>query len=103
MAKKKAQGYKLTNEARKRLNKYLTAIRQGITNVCEIHTHETAPSMSQADFEVGYIDTLLGQTATAVSVTMRSLVDAIAEQKETELNKVLHSNSTPEKAQEGKK
>ncbi len=102
MAKRKAQGYKLTAEANKRLNKYLTEIRRGIENVCEIHTHETAPSMTQADYEITYIDRLLGQTVTAISATMRTIIDALAKQKEAELNAILQSNSTPRKAQEDK-
>ena len=102
MAKRKAQGYKLTAEANKRLNKSRTEIRRGIENVCEIHTHETAPSMTQADYEITYIDRLLGQTVTAISATMRTIIDALAKQKEAELNAILQSNSTPRKAQEDK-
>lgn len=100
MAKRMAHSYKLTAEATKRLNKYISEIRRGIENVSEMHTHDSTPSMSQADFEIAYIDKLLGQTVTAVSASMRSIVEALAKQKETELNEILHSNSTPEKAQE---
>lgn len=102
MAKRKAQGYKLTAEATKRLNKYMTEIRRGIENVSEMHTYDSVPSMTQADFEIAYIDKLLGQTVTAVSASMRTITDALAKQKETELNEILHSNSTPRKAQENK-
>lgn len=102
MAKRKAQGYKLTTEANKRLNKYLTEIRRGIENVSEMHKHDSAPSMSQTDFEIAYIDKILGQTVTAVSMSMRSISDELAKQKEAELNAVLQSNSTLRKAQEDK-
>lgn len=101
MAKRKAQGYKLTAGANKRLNKYLTEIRRGIENVSEMHKHDSAPSMVQEDFEIAYIDKILGQAATAVSASMRSIAQALAEQKETEL-KAITSISTPEKAQENK-
>lgn len=100
MAKRKAQGYKLTAEANKRLNKYLTEIRRGIENVCEIHSHETAPSLAQADYEITYIDRLLGQTVTAVSASMRTIIDALAKQKEAELNAISQGNFIPEKGTE---
>lgn len=100
MAKRKTQGYKLTTKANKRLNEYLTEIRQGIENVCEIHTHETAPSMTQADYEITYIDRLLGQTVTAISATMRTIIEAVAKQKEAELNAISQGNFIPEKGTE---
>lgn len=101
MAKRKAQGHKLTAAATKRLNQYITEIRRGIENVSEMHTHDSAPSMAQEDFEIAYIDKILGQAATAVSASMRSIAQALVEQKEAEL-KAITSISTPEKAQENK-
>ncbi len=100
MAKRKAQGYKLTAEANKRLNKYLTEIRRGIENVSEMHKHDSAPSMSQADFEIAYIDKILGQAVTAVSMSMRSIAEALAKQKENALNALTQSNFIPEKGTE---
>lgn len=100
MAKRKAHSYKLTAEATKRLNKYIAEIRRGIENVSEMHTHDSTPSMTQADFEIAYIDKLLGQTVTAVSASMRTIAEALAKQKEEQLNEIIHNNSTPRKAQE---
>lgn len=101
MTKRKAQGHKLTAAATKRLNQYITEIRRGIENVSEMHTHDSAPSMTQESFEIAYIDKILGQAATAVSVSMRSIAEALAKQKEEELSAIT-SISTPEKAQENK-
>ena len=100
MAKRKAQGYKLTAEANKRLNKYLTEIRRGIENVSEMHKHDSAPSMSQADFEITYIDKILGQAVTAVSASMRSMAEALAKQKESALTALTQGNIIPEKGTE---
>lgn len=102
MAKRNVHGCKLTAEATKRLNKYIAEIRRGIENVSEMHTHDSAPSMSQSDFEIAYIDKLLGQTVTAVSASMRTIADALAKQKEAALNEIFHGNSTFKKAQEDK-
>ena len=99
MAKRKAQGYKLTAEANKRLNKYLTEIRRGIENVSEMHKHDSAPSMSQSEFEIAYVEKLLGQTVTAISLSIRSITEALAKQKETAL-KTLTQNKIPEKETE---
>lgn len=93
-AKRKPQGFKLTAAATKRLNQYMTEIRCGIENVCEMHTYDSAPSMSQESFEIAYIDKILGQAATAVSVSIRSLSEALAKQKEDELSAIT-SISTP--------
>ena len=101
MAKRKTQGRKLTAAATKRLNQYITEIRRGIENVSEMHTHDSAPSMTQESFEIAYIDKILGQAATAVSASMRSIAEALAKHKEEEL-RAITSISTPEKAQENK-
>ena len=92
MAKKKAKKktetttkrFVLSGKAAARLNRYLAEIRKGIISVCEMHTYDTAPSMSQSDFEVAYIDKILGQTATVVSISMKKMTEGLAEQKEKE-------------------
>ena len=94
-ATRKPQGFKLTAAANKRLNQYMTEIRRGIENVCEMHTYDSATSKSQGDFEIMYIDKILGQAATAVSLSIRSISEALAKQKEDELNAIT-SISTPE-------
>lgn len=100
MAKKKTQGFRLTTEANKRLNKYLTEIRRGVENISELHAHDSAPSMSQGDFETAYIDKLLGQTVAAISVTLRANIEGLAKQKESALNALTQGNFIPEKGTE---
>ena len=76
--------FKLSSKATARLNNYLAQIRQGIKNVCELHTHDSAPSLEQSDFEGLFIDRILAQTVTAVSASIRSMTDGLTAQKETE-------------------
>ena len=59
MAKRKqknAPAFKLSPKATAHLNKNLAAIREGIVNVCKMHTHDSDPSLTQEDFELLYID-----------------------------------------------
>ena len=50
MAKRKQpQPFRLSAAATKKLNKYLAEIRKGIVNVCEMHTHDSNPSIKQGD------------------------------------------------------
>lgn len=91
MAKRKqknAPAFKLTRKATEHLNKSLAAIREGIQNVCEMHTHDSDPSMTQEDFEVLYIDKLLGQPIAAVSATIHTLAEALTKQKEAALEQL---------------
>lgn len=67
MAKRKQpQPFRLSAAASKKLNKYLAEIRKGIVNVCEMHTHDSNPSIKQGDFEELYIDKTLGQDRKSV-------------------------------------
>lgn len=65
-----------------------------------MHKHDSAPSMSQADFEITYIDKILGQAVTAVSASMRSIAEALAKQKESALTALTQGNIIPEKGTE---
>ena len=76
--------FKLSNRATVRMNKYLAEIRKAITNVCELHTHDSNPSMKKVEFEEAYIDGILGQTVTAVSMSLRSMEEALQAQKAQE-------------------
>lgn len=92
MAKRKIKTkptFKLTKKAEAALNRYLSAIKQGIVNVCEIHTHDSNPSFSQGNFELAYIEKTLGQTATAVKLSQKAMVEGLAAQKATEVGKAL--------------
>lgn len=84
MAKRKAKTFTLSGKAAAKLNAYIAEIRKGIINVCELHTYDSAPSMEKADFEVAYIDKILGQTASAVSISLRAITEGLAAQKEKE-------------------
>ena len=70
------------------------------SNVCEMHTHDSNPSIKQGDFEELYIDKTLGQTATAISVSLHSMVDGLAAQKEAEAANLNHGNIIPGKGTE---
>ena len=82
--------FNLTNKANIALNKYLTVIKQGILNVCEMHTHDSSPALKQEDFELTYIEKVLGQTATAVSLSQKAIVDGLAAQKQMEAERTLN-------------
>ena len=95
--------FNLTNKANIALNKYFTAIKQGILNVCEMHTHDSNPALSQEDFELTYIEKTLGQTATAVSLSQKAIVDGLAAQKQMEADRtltVLDKNKTNSKKED---
>lgn len=81
--------FNLTNKANIALNKYFTAIKQGILNVCEMHTHDSSPALKQEDFELTYIEKVLGQTATAVSLSQKAIVDGLVAQKQMEADRTL--------------
>jgi hypothetical protein len=53
-------------------------------SVCEIHAHDSKPSLVQGDFEELYIDKILAQTVAAVSASIRTIADGLAAQKEAE-------------------
>ena len=77
--------FRLSGKAGARLNRYFDEIRKGIINVCEMHKHDSAPSMTQSEFEIAYVEKLLGQTVTAISLSIRSITEALAKpEKETE-------------------
>ena len=96
MAKRKQpQPFRLSAAATKKLNKYLAEIRKGIVNVCEMHTHDSNPSIRQAEFEKLYIDKLLAQPIAAISATLRTMTQALTEQKEVELQALNKNIKTP--------
>lgn len=100
MAKRKSQPiskpFKLTGKAEGMLNKYLAEIRKGIINVCELHTHDSSPSMSKGVFEEAYIEKVLAQTANLVSVGIKAMTDGLAAQKEKEVRKILQGEALAE-------
>lgn len=103
MAKRKATEaakFRLDRKAEIRLNTYLAQIKKGILNVCELHTHDSAPSLSKADFEVAYIDKILGQTATAVSASIHAMTEGLQMQKQQELAEAI--KKATEASQENK-
>ncbi|MDE6474774.1 MAG: hypothetical protein K2L70_06715 [Clostridia bacterium] len=97
---KKKSNYQLTTAGKARFNKYMSQIRQGIENVCEIHKHEKNASMSQSEFEKAYIDKLLATPISAISATLRTLMEALTKQKEAELQALNKDNKTPTKGTE---
>jgi hypothetical protein len=80
----KPKPFRLTGKAAAMLGNYLAQIREGITNVCRLHTRDAAPSLKQTAFEELYIDKILAQTVTSVSMSIRSMADGLAAQKEAE-------------------
>lgn len=99
MAKRKlknAPAFKLSRKASEHLNKNLAAIREGIINVCKLHTHDSDPSLTQEDFEVLYIDKVLGQPITAISATIRTLAEALTKQKEAALQQLTGNKTNTE-------
>lgn len=105
MAKRKTQGtpdkqFRLSGKAAARLNNYLSEIKKGITSVCELHTHDSNPSLGKADFEVAYIDKLLGQTATAVSVSIRAMAEGLQAQKEKEAKALMEAAAAAAESEE---
>lgn len=84
--------FRLSSKAKKKLNAYLAEIRKGITNVCELHTHDSSPSMSQSEFEEAIIEKILAQTAIAVSLSIKAMTDGLAAQKGKELRKILQGH-----------
>lgn len=76
--------FNLTRKADKKLNEYFRTLKQGILHVCQMHTHDSNPSLSQEDFEIAYIENTLGKTCTAVSLSMKAIIGGLAIQKEQE-------------------
>lgn len=92
MAKRKIKTkptFKLTRKASANLDRYFLAIKKGILNVCEMHTHDSNPSLSQEDFELAYIDKTLGKTCSAVSLSQKAIVEGLAAQKAAEAGSAL--------------
>ena len=100
MAKQKQPRFELSAAASKRIDRYFAEIRKGIKNVCELHTHDSNPSIKQRDFELLYIDKVLGQPTAAISMSLRTMVDALAKQKETEIAGSNQGNIIPGKGTE---
>lgn len=92
--------FKLSQKASSRLNTALARIRKGILNVCEMHSHDSYPSLSQEDFEELYVDKLLGQIITALSVSIRNMMDGLSAQKEKQLAELNKNNPEGQKEQE---
>lgn len=84
--------FELSGKATARLNNYLSQIRKGIVSVCELHTHDSSPSLEQSGFEEMYIEKILAQTITAVSTGIRSMAEGLTEQKEAEIQSLKAQN-----------
>ena len=69
--------FRLSGKAGARLNRYFDEIRKGIINVCEMHKHDSAPSMSQSEFEIAYI-------AKQKETALKTLTQKKIPEKETE-------------------
>jgi hypothetical protein len=80
----KPKPFRLSGKANARLNNYLAQVRKGIVSVCELHAHDSRPSLKQGDFEELYIDKILAQTVTAVSVSIRAMTEGLTAQREAE-------------------
>lgn len=102
MAKKKTgkKPFRLSGKAGARLNTCLAEIRKGIMRVCELHAHDSAPSMSKAEFETTYIDKVLGQPITAISATLRAFMEGLQEQKTKEVETLMRECGAPIKGGE---
>lgn len=90
-----AKRFRLCNKNQQKLNKYLAEIRRGIINVCELHSHDENTSMTKEVFEETYIDQLLGQTATAISLSIKAMTEALQAQAEAKIKAVMPDAETP--------
>ena len=88
-----ASRFKLSAKASAKLNNYLAEIRKGIILVCEMHTHDSNPSLAKEDFEEIYIDKTLGMTASAVRLSIKGMTEGLAAQKEKELQGISQGGS----------
>ena len=61
-----------------------------------MHTHDSDPSLTQEDFELLYIDKVLGQPITAISATIRTLAEALSKQKEAALEQLTGNKTNAE-------
>lgn len=102
MAKKQQTPFRLSVVANRQLKSYLAAIRKGIENVCELHRHDSNPSMKQVEFEKLYIDKILGQPITAISASLRAMMEGLTAQKEAEAESIKQNNIKPTEALEDK-
>lgn len=94
-----AKRFRLCNKNQQKLNKYLAEIRRGIINVCELHSHDENTSMTKEVFEETYIDKLLGQTATAISLSIKAMTEALQAQAEAKIKAVMPDAATPAPAE----
>ncbi len=94
-----AKRFRLCNKNQQKLNKYLAEIRRGIINVCELHSHDENTSMTKEVFEETYIDQLLGQTATAISLSIKAMTEALQAQAEAKIKAVMPDAATPAPAE----
>lgn len=94
-----AKRFRLCNKNQQKLNKYLAEIRRGIINVCELHSHDENTSMTKEAFEETYIDQLLGQTATAISLSIKAMTEALQAQAEAKIKAVMPDAETPAPAE----
>lgn len=94
-----AKRFRLCNKNQQKLNKYLAEIRRGIINVCELHSHDENTSMTKEVFEETYIDQLLGQTATAISLSIKAMTEALQAQAEAKIKAVMPDAETPAPAE----
>lgn len=99
MAKSKRQ-FELSDKAKKTLERYLREIRKSITIVCEMHTHDSAPSLKQKDFEEAYVEKIFGQTATIVRLSIKGMSEGLAAQKAKELQEVLNGENPETKKED---
>lgn len=82
MKKTGRKAFRLSGNAGATLNRYLSELRKGIMNVCELHLYdEGSVSMNKADFEMAYIERVLGQPITAVSASIRAMTASLLEQE----------------------
>ena len=98
----RAKKFKLSAKAQEKLNKYLAEIRRGIFNVCELHTHDEKPSMTKEVFEETYIDHLLGQVATAVSLSIKAMAEGLQAQTEEEVKALMQDATAPAENKDAK-
>ena len=89
LKQRQSERYKLSVAAKTKLDKYIAEIRKGIKQVCEMHTYDSAPSLAQVDFETTFIDQILGQTSTAVSISIKAIIDGLQAQKDAEIKAVM--------------
>lgn len=89
--------YKLSKKNEEHLDKVFSELKQGILNVCVLHSHDSAPSMSKATFERAYIDKVVTLPIGIVSADIKHCTAALEQQKRKHLEELSQDENEEDK------